>query len=70
MKKICVALFAVAFAALSAAAAAAEPIKIGFSMELTGGQAGAGKAALIAMEIWREAVNKKGGLLGRQVEVV
>jgi branched-chain amino acid transport system substrate-binding protein len=70
MKKICVALFAVAFAALSAAAAAAEPIKLGFSMALTGGLAGAGKAALIAMEIWREDVNKKGGLLGRQVEFV
>jgi branched-chain amino acid transport system substrate-binding protein len=70
MKKLCVALFAVAFAALSAAAAAAEPITIGFSMALTGGLAGAGKAALIAMEIWREDVNKKGGLLGRQVEFV
>lgn len=70
MKKICVALLAFAFAALSGAAAAAEPIKIGFSMALTGGLAGAGKAALIAMEIWREDVNKKGGLLGRQVEFV
>lgn len=49
---------------------AAEPIKIGFSMALTGGLAGAGKAALIAMEIWREDVNKAGGLLGRQVEFV
>jgi branched-chain amino acid transport system substrate-binding protein len=39
-------------------------------MALTGGLAGAGKAALIAMEIWREDVNKKGGLLGRQVEFV
>lgn len=70
MKRICVALLAFAFAALSGAAAAAEPIKIGFSMALTGGLAGAGKAALIAMEIWREDVNKKGGLLGRQVEFV
>ena len=47
---------------------AAEPIKIGFSMALTGGLAGAGKAALIAMEIWRDDINKKGGLLGRPVE--
>jgi branched-chain amino acid transport system substrate-binding protein len=70
MNRICAALLAVAFAALSGAAAAAEPIKIGFSMALTGGLAGAGKAALIAMEIWREDVNKKGGLLGRQVEFV
>ena len=48
---------------LSPTARAAEPIKIGFSMALTGGLAGAGKAALIAMEIWREDTNKAGGLL-------
>jgi branched-chain amino acid transport system substrate-binding protein len=67
MNRICVALLAAAFAG---AAAAAEPIKIGFSMALTGGLAGAGKAALIAMESWRDDVNKAGGLLGRQVEFV
>jgi len=55
---------------LSFAAQAAQPIKIGFSMALTGGLAGAGKAALIAMEIWRDDINKKGGLLGRPVEFV
>ncbi|MDH3289308.1 MAG: amino acid ABC transporter substrate-binding protein [Betaproteobacteria bacterium] len=49
---------------------AQEPIKIGFSMALTGGLAPAGKAALIAMEIWRDDTNKKGGLLGRSVEFV
>ena len=53
-----------------AALAQAKPIKIGFSMALTGGLAGAGKAALIGMEIWREDVNKHGGLLGRPVEFV
>ena len=53
-----------------AAQAQAKPIKIGFSMALTGGLAGAGKAALIGMEIWREDVNKLGGLLGRPVEFV
>ena len=47
-----------------------EPIKIGFSMALTGGLAGAGKPALIAMEIWRDDVNAQGGLLGRPVEFV
>lgn len=61
---------ALASAAFAGSAAAAEPLKIGFSMALTGGLAGAGKAALIAMEIWRDDVNKKGGLLGRQVEFV
>ena len=47
-----------------------DPIKIGFSMALTGGLAGAGKGALIAMEVWRDDVNKKGGLLGRPVQFV
>jgi branched-chain amino acid transport system substrate-binding protein len=65
--RLFVALAAAAFAGL---AGAAEPIKIGFSMALTGGLAGAGKAALIAMEIWRDDVNAKGGLLGRKVEFV
>jgi branched-chain amino acid transport system substrate-binding protein len=52
------------------AAQAAQPIKIGFGMALTGALAGNGKAALLAMEIWREDVNRKGGLLGRPVEFV
>jgi branched-chain amino acid transport system substrate-binding protein len=52
------------------AAAQQKPVKIGFSMALTGGLAGGGKGALIAMEIWRDDVNKKGGLLGRPVELV
>jgi len=55
---------------LNLARAADAPIKIGFSMALTGGLAGAGKPALIAMQIWRDDINAKGGLLGRQVELV
>jgi branched-chain amino acid transport system substrate-binding protein len=55
---------------LAAHAQAKQPIKIGFSMALTGGLAGGGKAALIAMEIWRDDVNRRGGLLGRPVELV
>ena len=49
---------------------AANPIKIGFGMALTGGLAANGKAALLSMQIWRDDVNKKGGLLGRPVELV
>lgn len=49
---------------------AADPIRIGFGMALTGGLAANGKAALLAMQIWRDDVNKKGGLLGRPVELV
>src|SRR6266851_4122665 len=49
---------------------AADPIKIGFGMALTGGLAANGKAALIAMQLWAEDVNKKGGILGRPVQLV
>ena len=49
---------------------AADPIKIGFSMAQTGPLAGSGKSALLAMKIWAEDVNSKGGLLGRPVRLV
>src|ERR1700674_3935528 len=49
---------------------AAEPIKIGFSMSLTGGLAGGGKSALLAFEIWKDETNAKGGLIGRPVQLV
>src|SRR5688572_23468610 len=47
-----------------------KPIKIGFSMSLTGPLGAGGKSSLIAMEIWRDDINAKGGLLGRPVEFV
>ena len=58
------------FLLTSGAARAAEPITIGFGMGLTGGLAAAGKSALLAMQIWRDNVNAKGGLLGRPVKLV
>jgi len=51
-------------------ARAADPIKIGFGMALTGGLSANGKPALLAVQIWKDDVNKKGGLLGRPVELV
>jgi branched-chain amino acid transport system substrate-binding protein len=51
-------------------ARAAEDIKIGFGMALTGGLAAVGKTALLAMQLWRDDVNAKGGLLGRQVKLI
>ena len=51
-------------------AAAQEPIKVGFSVSLTGGLAGAGKAHLLSKQIWAEEINAKGGLLGRPVKLV
>ncbi len=46
------------------------PIRIGMTMAQTGGLAGGGKASLLGIEIWRDDVNAKGGLLGRKVELV
>ncbi len=55
---------------LQAQAPSGEPIKIGYSMALTGGLAPNGKSALLAQKIWEEDVNAKGGLLGRPVKLV
>jgi branched-chain amino acid transport system substrate-binding protein len=49
---------------------AQEPIKIGFSVSLTGGLASSGKAHLLSKQIWAEEINAKGGLLGRPVKLV
>src|ERR1700674_3271606 len=61
---------ALALSAGLAGAQSGEPIKIGFSMAITGPGAGAGKPALIAMQIWEADVNAKGGLLGRPVKLI
>ena len=60
---------AAAAAAMAGGASAAEPVKIGCSMAMTGGVAPIGKQIQIALEIWRDQINKKGGLLGRPVEL-
>ncbi len=51
-------------------AVAADPVKVGFSLGLTGANAPNGKQLLIALEIWRDDVNAKGGLQGRPIELV
>jgi branched-chain amino acid transport system substrate-binding protein len=60
----------IALALLTSPAAAADPIKIGFGMALTGGLATNGKSVLLAMRLWEIDVNAKGGLLGRSVKLV
>src|SRR5437016_14296082 len=64
------ALIAAMLLAFSAPAKAQEPIKIGFSMALTGPLSPNGKQALLGMKIWEEETNAKGGLLGRPVKLV
>ena len=67
---LCAAAVAAALLSGGAPAPAAEPIKIGFSMELTGPFAVVGKTGLLAFKIWEKEVNAKGGLLGRPVKLV
>jgi ABC-type branched-subunit amino acid transport system substrate-binding protein len=42
----------------------------GLSISLTGPSSPAGKQVLAGLEIWRDDVNAKGGLLGRPVQLV
>src|SRR3954471_24144826 len=46
------------------------PIKIGMSMPQTGSLGAGGQAALLALRMWVDDVNGKGGLLGRKVEFI
>jgi len=61
---------ALLFVACAPSAWAADPIKIGLSISLTGGLAANGKQILAAMKIWRDDIDAKGGLLGRPVELI
>src|SRR6266446_5905947 len=53
-----------------ASAQGGNPIRIGMSLALTGAGAAPSKVINTALEIWRDDVNAKGGLLGRPVELV
>src|SRR6201987_95718 len=62
--------FILGLAFSAAALAQPAPIKIGMSRPPTGPLGGGGKAALLALRMWVEDVNAKGGLLGRKVELI
>jgi branched-chain amino acid transport system substrate-binding protein len=50
--------------------AQAGPVKIGMSMPQTGTLGAGGQAALVALRMWVDEVNGKGGLLGRKVDFI
>jgi branched-chain amino acid transport system substrate-binding protein len=54
----------------AASAQSGTPIKIGMSLALTGAGASPSKVINTALEIWRDDINAKGGLLGRPVELI
>jgi branched-chain amino acid transport system substrate-binding protein len=47
-----------------------HPLRIGYGLSLTGPLASNGKTARLAHEIWERDVNRKGGLLGRTVQMI
>src|SRR3982751_1295749 len=62
---------ALAFAGMHAnEALAQQPVKIGIGISQTGTLGGGGKAALLGLQMWVEDVNKKGGMIGRKVELI
>jgi branched-chain amino acid transport system substrate-binding protein len=46
------------------------PIKIGYCLSLSGALASNGRTARVAHQLWEEDVNKRGGLLGRPVQMI
>src|SRR6202162_2169663 len=49
---------------------ASAPLRIGYCLSLTGPLPGNSRSPRLAHEIWREDINRRGGLLGRPVEFV
>lgn len=47
-----------------------DPIRIGYSLSLSGPVAENTKAARLAHRLWEEDVNRRGGLLGRKVQLI
>jgi branched-chain amino acid transport system substrate-binding protein len=70
MKRVLKLLGTVVLSLVVFGAAAQQPVKIGMSMPQTGGLGAGGKSALIALQMWVEDVNAKGGLLGRKVQFI
>src|SRR5436853_6896294 len=62
--------FVLGLAFSAAALAQPAPVKIGMSMPQTGSLGAGGKAALLALQMWVDDVNAKGGLLGRRLEFI
>lgn len=63
------AIAAMGVTAAGAAQRASSPIKIGISLSLSGDFSDSGKAAMRGYQLWRDVVNKRGGILGRRVQL-
>lgn len=70
LRALAAASIAILLGVSGASAQSGNPIKVGMSLALTGAGAPAGKMIQAAIDIWREDVNAKGGLLGRPIEII
>jgi branched-chain amino acid transport system substrate-binding protein len=69
--RACAAALIVALFSLSGASAqSGNPIRIGVGLALTGAGAAPSKVIQTALELWRDDVNAKGGIIGRPVQLV
>jgi branched-chain amino acid transport system substrate-binding protein len=50
--------------------ASTPPLRIGYSISLSGPLGANGRSARLAHKLWEEDVNRRGGLLGRRVAMV
>ncbi|RYD23126.1 MAG: branched-chain amino acid ABC transporter substrate-binding protein [Verrucomicrobiaceae bacterium] len=55
---------------MSTAPKKSQPLRIGYCLSLTGPVADNSRSARLAHEIWRDGINRRGGLLGRPVELI
>jgi branched-chain amino acid transport system substrate-binding protein len=69
--RACAAALIVAMFSFSGASAqSGNPIRIGVGLALTGAGAAPSKVIQTALELWRDDVNAKGGIIGRPVQLV
>ena len=63
-------LVGLALAAAVASARAADPIKLGATLSITGPAAFLGEPELKTLQLYVDKVNAEGGLLGRPIELI
>lgn len=70
VRNVAVALAAITAVGLGARAEAADPIKLGAALSLTGRFSDSAKYVQEGYQLWAEETNKKGGINGRPVQII
>ena len=70
MKRFCLALFVLSFFAALGPIEAADPVKIGLTLGLSGKYSEMSEMQQKGFRLWEKEVNSKGGLLGKNVRII